>query len=84
MESDMPFDKIVMLPSISGNGYKEIALSPYESDIISIIGDKRICQKDILETVTKRKDDYGTDIANKIKNTYRQKIRNLIFNEILL
>lgn len=84
MEPDMPLDKIVMLPCISGNGYKEFALSPYESDIISIIGNRQTCQKEILETVQKKKGCYGTDMTNKITDTYRQKIRYLIFNEILL
>ena len=84
MDPDMPLDKIVMLPCISGNGYKEFALSPYESDIISIIGNRQTCQKEILETVQKKKGCYGTDMTNKITDTYRQKIRYLIFNEILL
>ena len=48
IEPDMPLDKIEKQPCISGNGYKEFALSPYESDIISIIGNRQTCQKEIF------------------------------------
>ena len=83
-KDDVPFKRIALLPCLSGKGYKEMALSPYEIEILEILESKPLSQKDILTTIKNKKNGYVPDVIRKITDIYKNRIRNLIIHEVLL